>query len=589
MLDISKLLSFVRDSVDSPKSTVQDVAPKVEEETKTPPIDQKDLQSIPIDREVFQFSFDGRGQELINYVNGILDNVDLHKETVPRSGDVYIEGNAKFRGSDVLVASAVNEGIPSNDIHYIIYKRSSKESKDFRHDKMMKLLAGEKVIASDEDMSYFEENLPEDKVNNLRSIPNKDSLGILDKYIVSLSPFVENNEESIFQCTNCGEIIEQKVEKCGCGCEELEQLYPVKELRGEMDPEFKNEMVNTWFDFCEYYNLNPKAAPGNYSPAVQNSIKQKWIKYSGSNISFEKVMQWAKKVEPESMDYPWEPLEGEDTGEGWEPMENESVEEDKKKPSAKLRHRGDVVFPADSSKVTDDKDHFPINSLAQARNALARAGQYSSSPKWYKGSLSALKTKVHNAVKRKYPSIEVSEAYDATNPGSTGNDTRTIVAKGIKDQQDAQNIARSKRGKVVSDEDNPKEFMVVVGESKINEERENFSSNVQVNATFAWGEEEENWEEFDLLTRKVNCTYSIDVGYSSWGINDINLFFEKPISLSYNTPSGEQTIEISADELNEAISWVAGGFYGPDAIDLHIGEGGAVSDLVVEVVYINKG
>jgi len=88
---------------------------------------------------------------------------------------------------------------------------------------------------------------------------------------------------------------------------------------------------------------------------------------------------------------------------------------EKKNPNAKVRNRGDVVFPAGSKKVKDDKDHFPINSQAQARNALARANQYSKSPSWYDGSLQELVDKVASAVKRKYKGIDVSEK--AKKPG----------------------------------------------------------------------------------------------------------------------------------------------------------------------------
>lgn len=78
-------------------------------------------------------------------------------------------------------------------------------------------------------------------------------------------------------------------------------------------------------------------------------------------------------------------------------------------PKAKVRNRGDVVFPAESSKVKDNEDHFPINSEDQARNALARANQYSSAPEWYSGSLSSLVSAVARAVKSKYKDIDVSE------------------------------------------------------------------------------------------------------------------------------------------------------------------------------------
>jgi hypothetical protein len=72
---------------------------------------------------------------------------------------------------------------------------------------------------------------------------------------------------------------------------------------------------------------------------------------------------------------------------------------------AKVRNRGKVVFPAESSNVKDNKDHFPINDADQARNALARAGQYSSVPSWYNGSLESLKSAISRAVHKHYPSI----------------------------------------------------------------------------------------------------------------------------------------------------------------------------------------
>jgi hypothetical protein len=78
-------------------------------------------------------------------------------------------------------------------------------------------------------------------------------------------------------------------------------------------------------------------------------------------------------------------------------------------PKAGVRNRGDVVFPAGSSKVKDHKDHFPINNANQARNALSRVAQYSSAPPWYSGSLESLKRAVQSAVKRKYPKVNVTK------------------------------------------------------------------------------------------------------------------------------------------------------------------------------------
>jgi len=85
------------------------------------------------------------------------------------------------------------------------------------------------------------------------------------------------------------------------------------------------------------------------------------------------------------------------------------VKEAKKKetkkldPKAKVRNRGTVCVPAESAK--DKKDHFPINNIDQARNALARVHQYSSAPEWYSGSLKGLQSLVSRKVHSKYPAI----------------------------------------------------------------------------------------------------------------------------------------------------------------------------------------
>ena len=82
---------------------------------------------------------------------------------------------------------------------------------------------------------------------------------------------------------------------------------------------------------------------------------------------------------------------------------------EEKNPDAKIRNRGDVILPSTSKLVKDDADHYPINTIGQARNALARVNQYDSSPTWFDGTLKSLITKVTNAVQKKYPSIEVSK------------------------------------------------------------------------------------------------------------------------------------------------------------------------------------
>lgn len=82
----------------------------------------------------------------------------------------------------------------------------------------------------------------------------------------------------------------------------------------------------------------------------------------------------------------------------------------KEDPEAAVRNKPNAVFDNESSLVNDNKDHFPLGSAAQARNALARVNQYSSVPKWCNcKSLEEMKKKVANAVKKEFPSIDVSE------------------------------------------------------------------------------------------------------------------------------------------------------------------------------------
>lgn len=76
---------------------------------------------------------------------------------------------------------------------------------------------------------------------------------------------------------------------------------------------------------------------------------------------------------------------------------------EKLNPKAKVRNRGTVCVPAESAK--DKKDHFPINDIDQARNALARVQQYDKVPSWYSGSLKGLQDAVSRKVHSKYPAI----------------------------------------------------------------------------------------------------------------------------------------------------------------------------------------
>jgi len=69
----------------------------------------------------------------------------------------------------------------------------------------------------------------------------------------------------------------------------------------------------------------------------------------------------------------------------------------------------DFIFP--------DGKHFPIPDESHGRNALARANQFSSAPKWYKGSLQSFVSRVHSAVKKKFPGIDTTEKSEKPGKG----------------------------------------------------------------------------------------------------------------------------------------------------------------------------
>lgn len=77
--------------------------------------------------------------------------------------------------------------------------------------------------------------------------------------------------------------------------------------------------------------------------------------------------------------------------------------------------RTDCIFPKDSPDVNDGKCHYPLNSLARARAAIAYANKMTEKPTWYSGDLdvAGLVKKIVNAAKAAYPSIDVSpESYE---------------------------------------------------------------------------------------------------------------------------------------------------------------------------------
>lgn len=71
------------------------------------------------------------------------------------------------------------------------------------------------------------------------------------------------------------------------------------------------------------------------------------------------------------------------------------------------------IFSNSSSLVKDKKDHYPINTIGRARNALARSAQTDGkAPSWFKGTYKEFRSKVVSAVKSAYPSINISTKFE---------------------------------------------------------------------------------------------------------------------------------------------------------------------------------
>lgn len=90
--------------------------------------------------------------------------------------------------------------------------------------------------------------------------------------------------------------------------------------------------------------------------------------------------------------------------------QGEQVKDSKAEKDSKAAPRTDFIFPASSADVNDGEGHYPLNSIARGRAALAMAAKTKSLPKWYSGkmSLEEFKKFIRDKVQKAFPSIEVN-------------------------------------------------------------------------------------------------------------------------------------------------------------------------------------
>jgi len=451
---------------------------------------------MPIDQEVFAFDFLGNDEMLLRHVQNDLDTMELNKENVPREGTkLYVDGDTTFKGNNVTVASLWTGQAPSNRQHVLIYPKSQK--------------------------SKWESKLEETKVGDSVYIGGYEN------------PNTEEAKETISQCSACGEIVEN-TNRCSCGCEELNQIYPIPEgkeiIKEEEEEKSGSYTVKDREGNVYATNLTFKQAH-DFVQDAKTQVRQK----GGFIITSESIKEGR----------------GEGRGVGGPRQGDGGVD------VCKCSNCG-TILP--KQKGTPCKEKYIVCPNCGEENTIC--------------------------------GINVKEAYDtmtpSTNTVGTEKDVRKVIAKGITDKQDAENVARSKRGKVVSDEDDPKKFMVVVEESKLNEERQTFLSDVKVSlflSDFSYDIETEN--DYDLLTRRIGLNYGLDIEYRSWGIKGITPIFDSGLTISWSDNAGQHDIDVTADMLRTAdIWWEEGGFYGPTAIDVMADTKGVVSNVQIWFTYI---
>ena len=86
------------------------------------------------------------------------------------------------------------------------------------------------------------------------------------------------------------------------------------------------------------------------------------------------------------------------------------------------------VYPATSKEVGDGKDHFPIDTEARGRAAIAYVNQYKELPKWYvgNGTLADMVSTVVDAVSKRYPSIKISDKSRVAAPAQVKDSNKRL-------------------------------------------------------------------------------------------------------------------------------------------------------------------
>lgn len=128
-------------------------------------------------------------------------------------------------------------------------------------------------------------------------------------------------------------------------------------------------------------------------------------------------------------------------------------------------------------------------------------------------------------------------------------DTYKVIASGFEDKNDAEELARKKKGKVVQGDD--KKYSVTIQEGMGDDY---FTTPVKYNYST---------KDDDYVKSEVNVIWAEDIRYSRWGINDISVQILKPLVIS----DGEKDITIPVENIE--IEWEEGYYYQPVELEVN--------------------
>lgn len=110
-----------------------------------------------------------------------------------------------------------------------------------------------------------------------------------------------------------------------------------------------------------------------------------------------------------------------------------------------------------------------------------------------------------------------------------------------------------------------------------------YSSEVALDLTIKSGDKIEDASH----PHKIMVHYEIEIEYRSWGIKGVELYVTEPVTIEYETDSGEsKSITIEPDRIE--VGWEPGAHVAPYQLEVWL-EGDKLKEATLFVSFIDKG